>query len=104
MSGTSGGRNVDFVVAIMVHGRPNVPAVDAVVGPSCFSLGLRLVGDDFCAKGCQGSLVEIKVAKKLVVCGKPGVESGRAYHIKCCNGLGEESAPQVWRKSFISAI
>ena len=68
MSGTFCGRNVDLVVAIMVHGRPNVPAVDAVVGPSCFSLCLCLIGDDFCTKGCQGSLVEIKVAKNLVVC------------------------------------
>ena len=68
MSGTFFGRNVDLVVAIMVHGRSNVPAVDAMVGPSCFSLCLRLVGDDFCATGCQGRLLEIEVTKKLVVC------------------------------------
>ena len=69
MSGTFCGRNVHLVVAIMVNGRPNVPAMDAMVAPSRFSLGLRLVGDDFCAKWCQGSLVEVKVAEKLVVCG-----------------------------------
>lgn len=78
MSGTSCGRNVDLVVAVMVHGRPNVPAVDAVVRPCSFLLGFRLVGNDFGAKGCQGSLVEVKVSKQLVVCRKPGVESGRA--------------------------
>ena len=53
----------------MMNGRPNVPAVDVVVGPGRFLLGLCLVGSDFCAKGCLGSLVEVKVAKKLVVCG-----------------------------------
>ena len=78
MSGASCGRNVDLVVVIMVHGRPDVPAVDAVVRPCGFPLGFRLVGNDFGAKGCQGSLVEVKVAKQLVVCRKPGVESGGA--------------------------
>ena len=75
MSGASCRRNVDLVVAIMVHGRPNVPALNSVVLPRYFSLGFRLVGDDFRAQGCQGSLVEVKVSKQLVVGRKLGVES-----------------------------
>ena len=68
MSGTFCGRNVEVVIAIMMHGWTNVPAMDAVVGPSYLLLGLCLVGNGYRAKGCQGSLVEVKVAKEFVVC------------------------------------
>ena len=36
MSSTFGGRNVDLLVAIKVHGGSNVPAMDAMVRPSYF--------------------------------------------------------------------
>ena len=50
----------------MMHCGPNVPSLDAMIGPSCFSLGFCLVYDNFCAKRRQWSLVEVKLAKKMV--------------------------------------
>ena len=47
-----------------MHCRSDVPALDSMVRPVC------LVRNDFGAKWCQWDLVEVKVAKELVVCRK----------------------------------
>ena len=48
-------RNIDFVIAIVVLGRANVPAQDALAGKVAFALSLWYVDDGLSSKRCQGS-------------------------------------------------
>ena len=63
-----------------------------------------MIGYDFRAQGCQGSFVEVKVAKQLVIGRELWVESGGTQHVECCHCLWDESAPKVRGKSFVGAI
>ena len=74
----------------MIHCRSDVPALDSMVQPGGMSLGFCLVRDNFGAKGCQGDLVEVKVAKELVVCRKFWIKSGVSEHVQGYYCLGNE--------------
>ena len=64
MSGTFCGRNVDFVVAIMMHGwAANVLALDTVVGPSFFCWAFAWYAMTFVPRGARGVLLKSKLPK-----------------------------------------
>ena len=95
---------VYLVVAVIFIRWADIQPLNPMVGSCGFSLCLGLVCDDFCAKGCEGSLIQVKVAKYLVLGRQFGIQAGRSEHIQGCNCLGNEATARVGRKVLTGAI
>lgn len=74
-AGAMGAGNVDLETAVVMHGWPNVPCVDAVRGPSVALVGFG-VGNAANAWWCQGCSVVVKSTPKCLVGADGGVQSG----------------------------
>ena len=59
---------VDGVIAVVLHGRPDVPTELAVASEGVVSLSLGLVNDCLSSDGSHGRGVEVEASKHLAVC------------------------------------